>query len=63
MKKLLPMAELQWLLLSDTAITDAGLRDLAGMKKLRRLTVTKTKVTAPEVEWLKGALLGLTVDK
>jgi len=55
MKKLLPLADLNWLLLSETAITDAGLRELAGLKNLHRLTVNKTKVTPEGVAKLEEA--------
>ena len=50
MKRLLPLAKLQWLLLSDTAINDAGLKQLAKMPQLHRLTVSGTKVTDKGVE-------------
>ena len=52
-----------WLLLSDTAITDAGLDTLAGMKQLHRLTINKTKVTPAAIERLKKAIPSYQVDQ
>ena len=63
MKKLLPLTKLDWLLLSDTALTDAGLRQLAKMPHLHRLTISGTKVTTAGVNRLKAAIPRLTVDK
>ncbi len=57
------MDDLNWLLLSDTEITDAGLEHLAGMKSLSRLTINGTKVTPKGIDRLKKALPRLTVDQ
>ena len=42
------------LFLEDTAITDAGLKQLTGLKSLRRLTVEGTAITDSGLEALKA---------
>jgi hypothetical protein len=48
-------------MLRETAITDAGLKELASLKGLTLLNVSKTKVTDAGVGELKKALPNLQV--
>jgi hypothetical protein len=56
----LPVLEV--LLLTDTQITDAGLRHLKGLYHLRLLRLVNTKVTEDGVDDLKKALPDLEVE-
>jgi len=49
-------SELQWLVLMDTSITDAGLRHLRALTKLSRLDLEGTRVTEAGVAELQRAL-------
>jgi hypothetical protein len=48
--------ELEWLVLFDTKLTDAGLRHLKGLTKLRRLDIERTDVTEAGVNKLQQSL-------
>ncbi len=51
---------LEWLNLSETRITDAGLKNLEGLTSLRWLSLRNTRISAAgllhlnELDWLKG---------
>ena len=45
----------------DTAVTDAGLQKLDGLKKLKKVYVTGTKVTQTGINGLKKAVAGVEV--
>jgi hypothetical protein len=47
-------AQLVWLNLANTAVTDAGLKSLAGLKNLRRLHLEKTGIGDEGVASIKG---------
>jgi hypothetical protein len=55
------MPHLEWLELSDTHVTDAGLKFLKGLRHLRHLDVSRTKVTDAGVEDLRRALPDLSI--
>ena len=50
------LTEVQWLVLQDTKITDRGLRCFRGLKKLGRLDLEGTAVTAAGAEELRQYL-------
>jgi hypothetical protein len=54
-------AELKWLVLDNTDVSDAGLAFLHGMTKLRRLYLRGSRVTTEGVERLQAALPDVTV--
>jgi hypothetical protein len=56
-------AEIDRLFLHDTPVTDAGLKELAGLKALRLLLLRGTKVTDRGVAELKKALPGVTIRR
>ena len=51
-----PLANIEWLDLSQTRITDVGLRHLKGMRQLRWLNLKETQVTAAGIAALRAAL-------
>jgi len=55
------LKNLQTLRLIDTAVTDAGLKELKELKNLQLLTLYRTKVTDAGVMELKAALPGLKI--
>lgn len=55
------LSELQWLVLTDTAITDAGLQQFGRLNKLSRLDLEGTRVTDAGVEELHRALPGCKI--
>jgi hypothetical protein len=57
------IATLEFLDLTDTQITDAGLKHLAGMKGIQFLTLTGTAVSEAGVEELRRQLPGRTITK
>jgi len=59
MKTFGAMPKLQVLTISDAAIDDASLMDLIGLKNLRNLSLTKTKVTAKGLEKIKQSMENL----
>ena len=56
------MANLEYLNLYSTGVSDAGLANLQGMKKLKHLYVWQTKVTEAGAANLKKAIPGLDVN-
>ena len=54
---------LTYLNLYGTAVSDAGLGQLAGLKNLRNLYVWQTKVTDEGIQKLKQALPGVDINK
>jgi hypothetical protein len=62
MKDLNELTGLEVLDLSHTQVTDAGLAQLKGLKKLNSLYLRKTRVTDAGVKQLTGALPGLRVE-
>ena len=55
------MTCLKWLDLSNTEITDAGLEQLKGLKKLEKLDLSNTKVTNAGVKDLQKTLPNLKI--
>jgi hypothetical protein len=56
-----PLAELEDIDLSDAPVTDAGLRHLRGLKKLRSVVVTNTRITSQGIKELNLALPDVAV--
>jgi hypothetical protein len=56
MQELATLPELRYMILQETAISDAGLVDLAACKNLRTLYLGETKVSAEGIARLKKAL-------
>ena len=56
-----PLAELYYVDLSGAPVTDAGLRHLKGLKKLRIVVVTNTRITSQGIKELKLALPDVAV--
>jgi len=54
---------LRYLNLYGTAIGDAGLEQLTGLKSLRNLYVWQTKVTDEGIKKLKQALPSVNIEK
>lgn len=59
--KLASLVNLEWIHLGGTGITDACLDDLAQLKSLKELIVTKTEITEQGVAKLRAALPECTV--
>jgi hypothetical protein len=57
------LPSLQKLYLDKTAVTDAGLKDLASLKTLRSLGLVETKVTDAGVAALMKALPKLDIHR
>jgi hypothetical protein len=57
------MLNLSYLNLYGTAVSDAELEQLTGLKNLRNLYVWQTKVTDEEIKKLKQTLPGVDIDK
>lgn len=53
---------LEWLCLEETGITDSGLKSLARLKRLKRLELAGTRVTAAGVEQLRHELPGCEIE-
>jgi hypothetical protein len=53
---------LEYINLFDTKITDAGIKELAKLKGLKKIYCWQTKVTQAGVDALKKALPGVEVD-
>ena len=61
MANLADCAELKWLVLDNTDVSDSGLAFLHGLTKLRRLYLRGSRVTTDGVRQLKAALPNVTV--
>ena len=61
MKEIASLTSLEELEISYAPLDDAGLQALAGMKNLRKLTVSTTNVTDAGVGDLKKALPGCEI--
>src|SRR6185503_3599845 len=57
------LANLEYLNLYGTAVTDAGLAHLSGMKNLKNLYLWQTKVTADGAASLKKSLPTVTINR
>ena len=54
--QLAALTRLEWLVLTDTGITDAGLKHLSTLKKLERLDLERTKVSEAGAQGLHRVL-------
>jgi predicted Ser/Thr protein kinase len=62
MKRLNGLKHLDWLMLTGTTISDAGLEHLRDLPKLRRVDPRQTRVSAAGVKRLRAAFPGLNVS-